>query len=86
MENTPDATAWMNNAWATRRRSLSAWDDEQEALINEAHRRLVDAVAIRRKSGERPRLAQALHLLANVEHHMGHQDAAQESWEALEGR
>ena len=81
MPTLDEAIAMMDDAWATRRRCLSAATSDQPALINEAHRKLTDAVTICRDAGARPQLAQAIHLLANVERDMGHDDAAQTLWE-----
>ena len=66
MAEIDDATEMMKSAWAIRRLSFSASGREREALINEAHQKLVDAVAIYRNAGARPQLAQAIHMLANV--------------------
>ena len=81
MAKPDDATALMDSAWATRRQSFSASGSEREALTNEAHQKLTDAVAICRKAGELPALAQAIHLLANVEHEMGRDDVAETLWD-----
>jgi len=81
MAEIADAVEMMKSAWTTRRRSFSASGREQEVLINEAHQKLDDAVAICRNAEALPQLAQAIHMLANVEHDMSHDQVAQELWE-----
>lgn len=78
---TLDAREMMKTAWATRRQSFASSGNEQEVLINEARRDLVNAVEIFRKNGPQHDLAQAIHMLANVESDIGHTDIAQNLWE-----
>ena len=78
---TANAREMMKGAWATRRRSFSTSGSEQEALINKARRELVNAVEICRKNGPQHDLAQALHMLANVESDIGRYDVSLKLWE-----
>jgi len=77
----PDAREMMRSAWNTRRKSLAASGNEQQTLIGDARRSLVSAVEICRNNGRQHDLAQALHLLANVETDMGHLNVARNLWE-----
>lgn len=72
-----DAVELMERGWTARRASLSATGGEQEELVLRAREDLEAAVAICREKKTPPELAQALHLLANVEHDIGRDDAAE---------
>ena len=75
-----EARALMVAAWATRRSSLDKPADEQLNLMTKARDKLVQAVELCRKGTDPVELAQALHLLANLEHDMRRDDAALTSW------
>ncbi len=71
----------MQSAWATRRASFDAAPAEKLVLITQAKRELDTAVAMCRDQGSPVLHAQAVHLLANVELDMGHEDRARSLWE-----
>ena len=72
----PQPAELMNSAWTARRDSFDAPPERRAELEQQARRQLRKAVAICRESGAKPDLAQALHLLANVEVDRGETDAA----------
>ena len=76
-----EAIDLMRSAWVTRRSSFEADPEKQMTLMTKAKDDLLTAVALCRDSGTPVELAQALHLLANVEHDMGKDDRAQSLWE-----
>ena len=76
-----EAHELMRSAWAARRASLDAAPAEQLALITQAKQDLASAVAMCRDRGSPVSHAQALHLLANVEHDIGQEDRARSLWE-----
>ena len=76
-----EAHELMRSAWAARRASFDATPAEQLALMTQAKQDLAAAVAMCRDRGSPVAHAQALHLLANVEHDMGKDDRAQSLWE-----
>ena len=76
-----DALELMRFAWATRRASFDAASAEKQELLTQAQEALTTAVAMCRDQGSPVSHAQAVHLLANVELDMGHQDRARSLWE-----
>jgi len=81
MTETDDVVDLMKRAWSTRRKSFPTSGSEKNALIKKARTDLEDAVALCRKNGTPSQLAQAIHLLANVEHDLGHNSTAEALWE-----
>lgn len=71
----------MRSAWATRRSSFEAGPEERLGLMERAREELRAAVVLCRDGGPPVELAQALHLLANVEHDMHEDDQARSLWE-----
>ena len=72
-----DPTQLMERACTARRASLSATGSEQEALVLSARADLEQAIGICRGNHDHPVLAQAIHLLANLERDIGRDDAAE---------
>ena len=70
----------MRTAWATRRSSFDRPAEEQLNLLTKARDELVKAVALCREGADPVELAQALHLLANLEHDMRRDDSALTLW------
>lgn len=75
----------MRTAWAARRASLTAGPEEQRAGLRQAKQDLTTAVSMCRDQGTPVDLAQAVHLLANVELDLGHEDRARALWEEAIG-
>lgn len=75
----------MQSAWATRRAALDAPGPERRRLFTEAKNALTRALALCREDGSPLPLAQALHLLANLEVDLGQRDAALGLWEEAVG-
>jgi len=71
----------MQSAWATRRSSFDAPPEEKLAALNQAKQDLVTAAAMCREEGASVSYAQAIHMLANVELDLGHEDRALSLWE-----
>ena len=76
-----EALELMRSAWAMRRASFDATPAEKLVMLTQANQDLATAVAMCRDQGSRVALAQAVHLLANVELDMGHENQAQSLWE-----
>ena len=76
-----EALELMRSAWATRRASFDAAPAEKRALMTRAKKDLATAVEMCREGGSPVSHAQAVHLLANVELDMGHEDRARSLWE-----
>ncbi len=76
-----EALELMRSAWATRRASFDAAPAERLALMTRAKQDLTTAVAMCRDRGSPVSHAQAVHLLANVELDLGHEDRARSLWE-----
>jgi tetratricopeptide (TPR) repeat protein len=75
----------MNNAWARRRAALAVDGDVRARLIGQARDELETAITQSREAGDPAQLAQALHLLANLERDDGLNDVAGALWvEAVE--
>ena len=70
----------MQTAWAMRRSSFDRPTEEQLNLLTKARDDLVKAVALCRESADPVELAQALHLLANLEHDLHRDDPALTVW------
>ena len=79
----PDSEAGqlMRSAWETRRNYLAASAVEQPTLLAQARQQLQAAVELSRTCGSQAELAQAIHLLANVERDHGANDAALTLWQ-----
>lgn len=75
----------MQTAWALRRASLEAGPAEQRAGLTEAKQQLTIAVSRCRDQGPSVEYAQAIHLLANVELDLGHEEQARSLWEEAVG-
>ncbi len=70
----------MRSAWATRRSSFGRPAEKKLKLITKARDDLVKAVALCREGSDPVELAQALHLLANLEHDMRRDGPALTLW------
>lgn len=71
----------MTRAWSRRRESLTASGSEKAALIRSARQDLEKAIGICRDRELLSQLAQAFHLLANIERDTGDSKAAESLWE-----
>ena len=78
--STNESRRLMESAWSTRRRALSSPAGERAASYAQAREDLVRAVELARSEEAVGDLAQALHLLANVEQDLEHTDAARALW------
>ena len=76
-----EAFELMRSAWAMRRASFAAAPEDKLVLLTQAKQDLATAVVMCRDQGSPVSLAQAVHLLANVELDMGHEDRAHLLWE-----
>ncbi len=76
-----EANELMQSAWATRRSSFKADPEKKRTLMAKAKDDLQAAVGLCRDKGTPTELAQALHLLANVEHDSRNDHQAQSLWE-----
>jgi tetratricopeptide (TPR) repeat protein len=76
-----EARKLMRLAWDTRRSSFEAEPEQRRVLIMKAKEDLAAAVALCRDDSTPVELAQALHLLANVEHDTHRDERAQSLWE-----
>jgi len=79
----PDAEAeeLMRSAWAKRRASFDAPPEEKLALLTRAQVDLTSAATMCRDQASPVSHAHAIHLLANVEVDLGHQERALSLWE-----
>ncbi len=75
-----EAHELMQSAWAKRRASFDAAPAEKQALLTQAHHALSTASAMCRDQDPVSH-AQAVHLLANVEVDLGHEERARSLWE-----
>ncbi len=75
-----EARLLMQTAWATRRSSFDKPAKEQLDLMTKARDDLVTAVVLCREGTNPVDVAQALHLLANLEHDMDRDDSALTLW------
>ena len=71
----------MRSAWARRRESFESTAAERKAALSKAQEELTTAVSLCRELGEPVAYAQAVHLLANVEVDLGHEQRARSLWE-----
>ena len=70
----------MSRAWTTRRESFKASARSRSRLIQHSHNDLTIAMKLARKANDEKNLAQAMHLLANVEIDMGQYEKAESLW------
>ena len=76
-----EALELMRSAWATRRASFDAEPAAKLELLTQAKQALTRAVAICRVEGPPSTRAEALHLLANLELELEHEEPARPLWE-----
>ena len=74
------AQSLMRSAWTKRRKSFDASASERESALADAREELTTAVALLGEGGSPVSFAHALHLLANVEVDLGHEDRAMSLW------
>jgi tetratricopeptide (TPR) repeat protein len=75
-----DIQSLMNNAWARRRAALAVDGEVRARLIEQARGELEAAIDLTRVAEDQHRLAQALHLLANLERDDGLNAVAEALW------
>ena len=78
------AVELMENAWTTRRETITSPPDSEEQLqqiMDQVYQNLVEAVAICREVGAQRELVHALRKLGHVEQEMGRNDATQALYE-----
>jgi tetratricopeptide (TPR) repeat protein len=75
-----DIQSLMNNAWARRRAALAVDGEVSARLIEQARGELEAAIDLCRAANDQARLAQALHLLANLERDDGLLAVAEALW------
>lgn len=76
-----EAQELMQSAWAKRRASFDAAPAEKLVLLTQAQHALSSAVVMCRDQDSPVSHAQAVHLLANVEVDLGHEERARSLWE-----
>ncbi len=76
-----DSDELMRTAWATRRASFGASPERRDELLAKAREDLLTAASQCRAENSPVARAQALHLLANVEHDMHDDEQARAHWE-----
>jgi tetratricopeptide (TPR) repeat protein len=74
--------ALMERAWTARRESLSASDEVRDRLVADAREWLQEAIELSRRDGLESGVAQAKHLLANLELDAGNTEDAVNLWES----
>ena len=82
--DTKAAVELMENAWTTRRETITSPPDSKEQLqriMDEVYQKLVEAVAICREVGAQRELIHALRKLGHVEQEMGRNDATRALYE-----